>query len=258
MNKGINPPTLLIIDDSLDIIAMISELFSEEYECINATDGDTGISLAIEKRPNIILCDVRMPKKSGMEVVRELKDNHLTRYIPIILLTGYNTRENRLEGLRAMADDFIAKPFDSEELRIKMSNLLKLRSEMFENESLQKIGLELDIDTNNFSHDNRYFIELFNEYLLKNYQRKDLEVQHIADYMEISVRQLQRKIKDITNISPMDLLRTFRLNQAAKLLSEKMSISDVSNNCGFRSSNYFCTCFKKHFQVTPSFHQKSK
>ena len=105
INKDL--PTLLIIDDTAEVVEFISEVFSQDYICIKAADGGEGIALAKELIPDIILCDLRMPKVSGFEVVRNLKNNPLTRNTPIIMLSGYNTRENRLEGLRAMADDFI-------------------------------------------------------------------------------------------------------------------------------------------------------
>jgi len=249
-------PCLLIIDDSNEVVEFISELFSEEYSCIKAADGQEGVCLAEEIIPDIILCDVQMPKKSGLDVVRELKNNSETRYIPIILLSGYNSRENRLEGLRAMADDFLAKPFDYEELRIKMSNLLKIRKEILNNEPEDFLHQELGLDTQDYSHVHRYYLEEMIAYFTDHYSDEKLEVKHIAEHMGISIRQLQRKIKTITNISPMDLLRIYRLRQSAQLLLRHKSIAEVSEVCGFSSPNYFCTCFKDYFQETPSSFQK--
>ena len=249
-------PSLLIIDDSDAVVEFISELFSDEYSCVKAVDGQEGITMAEELLPNIILCDVQMPKKSGLDVVRELKSNPETRYIPIILLSGYNTRENRLEGLRAMADDFLAKPFDSEELRIKMANLLKIRNEILTSDPQDFLHKELGLDAQNYNHDQRYFLEVMIEYFSSYYSDKDLDVKNIAVHMNISVRQLQRKVKAITSISPMDLLRIYRLRQSAHLLLRHGSIAEVSEACGFSSPNYFCTCFKDYFQTTPSNYQK--
>lgn len=254
---GSDLPSLLIIDDSDEVVEFISELFSDEYSCIKAADGQEGVALAEEIIPDIILCDVQMPKKSGLDVVRELKNNPETRYTPIILLSGYNTRENRLEGLRAMADDFLAKPFDYEELRIKMSNLLKIRNEILSNDPQDFLHKELGLDAQSYSHDQRSFIEFMIEYFSSHYSDKDLDVKNIAEHMDISVRQLQRKIKAITSISPMDLLRIYRLRQSSQLLLRHGSIAEVSEACGFSSPNYFCTCFKDYFNVTPSSFQKS-
>jgi len=250
-------PTLLIIDDSEEVVHFISELFSEDYVCLTAADGLEGIAAAESSIPDIILCDVRMPKLSGLEVVRTLKKNSETRYIPIILLSGYNTRENRLEGLRAMADDFLAKPFDYEELRIKMANLLKMRKEFLTKEPGDYLNSELGIETQGYNPDQRHFLEAMVDYLSHYYSNKKLDVENIADHMEISVRQLQRKIKAITGISPMDLLRIYRLRQSAQLLVRHNSIAEVSEACGFRSPNYFCTCFKDYYKITPSSYQKN-
>jgi len=250
-------PKLLIIDDSEEIILFISELFSEEYNCLKAFDGQEGIDMAMKSLPDIILCDVRMPKKSGHDVVRALKHDPKTRFIPIILLSGYNTRKNRLEGLRAMADDFLAKPFDYEELRLKMANLLKIRREFLSKESGDFLGRELGLDTIDYIPDEKIFLETMTSYLSEHYSKKSLDVENIADHMGKSVRQLQRKIKSITDISPMDILRIYRLRQSAQLLLRHNSIAEVSEACGFRSPNYFCTCFREYYKTTPSAYQKN-
>lgn len=249
-------PKLLIIDDSESLVIFITDLFSEEYACIHASDGEEGISKAERLNPDIILCDVKMPKVSGLDVVRTLKSNPVTRLTPIILLSGYNTRENRLEGLRAMADDFLSKPFDYEELRIKMSNLLAFRKSFQKNLNEDFLNIELGLDTSNYSNDHKQFIEHMLGCFIAKYSNQKLDVNYIAVHMDISVRQLQRRIKSITTLSPMDLLRIYRLRQSAQLLMRHKSIAEVAEACGFRSPNYFCTCFKDYFGITPSQHQK--
>jgi YesN/AraC family two-component response regulator len=251
-----NNPSLLIIDDSADVVEMLSDLFEDDYICMRAMDGQDGINKTIELIPDIVLCDVNMPRKSGLEVVVELKNDSRTRLIPIILLSGYNTRENRLEGLQAMADDFVAKPFDFEELRIKMSNLLKIRHEIKMHEPEDIIFKELGLDTERYSHNERHLMEFMVSYFANNYSNRKLDVQNISDQMDLSIRQLQRKIKSITGHTPMDLLRFYRLKQSAQLLIRHSSIAEVSEACGFRSPNYYCTCFKDYFQMTPSQYQK--
>ena len=253
---AINLPKLLIIDDSEQIVGFLSDLFADEYQCTKAADGQEGIDKAERLMPDIILCDVQMPRKSGLEVVRELKNNPRTRFIPIILLSGYNTRDNRLEGLRAMADDFIAKPFDYEELRLKMANLLKFRSEIKNADTEDILYKDLGLSAQLYTHDEYKFVLLMVEFFALNYSDRCLDVNNIAKHMAYSVRQLQRKIKSITDVSPMDLLRYYRLRQSAQLLLRHNSIAEVAEACGFKSPNYFCTCFKDYFEVTPSRYQK--
>ena len=251
-------PCLLIIDDSPDVVQFMIDLFEDEYTCVTADDGNDGIIKAEQLLPDIILCDVRMPNKSGMEVVRELKSHPQTRLIPIILLSGFNTRENRLEGLRAMADDFIAKPFDFEELRIKMNNLLHLRSELKTTEHENIIQKHLGLDISEYSRDQRAFIESCLLFIEQHYIEKELDVAQMADKLGLSIRQLQRKVKDITKFSPMDLVKIYRLRKSAKLLQRHSSIAEVAESCGFGSPNYFCTCFKDYFTQTPSQYQKKR
>ena len=242
---------LLIIDDSPDVTDFLSELFSESYECIVAADGIEGLQTANRIIPDIIICDVQMPRMNGLEVVRLLKSKRETRYIPTILLSGYNTRENRLEGLRAMADDFIAKPFDYEELNLKMSNLLQVRSEMMATEPEDYITQKLDLDPSAYNAKDRALIEEMIEFFAVHYPENKLNISQIANHLNYSVRQLQRKIKNITGISPMDLLRIYRLKQAAAALLRHKTISEVSEASGFSSPNYFCTCFKDYYEITP-------
>ncbi len=242
---------LLIIDDSPDVTDFLSELFSETYECIIASDGIEGLQMANRIVPDIIICDVQMPRMSGLEVVRLLKSKRETRYIPTILLSGYNTRENRLEGLRAMADDFIAKPFDYEELNLKMSNLLQVRSEMMSSEPEDYITQKLDLDPSTYNVKDRALIEEMIEFFAVHYPENKLNIAQIASHLNYSVRQLQRKIKNITGLSPMDLLRIYRLKQAAAALLRHKTISEVSEASGFSSPNYFCTCFKDYYDTTP-------
>lgn len=242
---------LLIIDDSPDVTDFLSELFSESYECIVAADGIEGLQTANRIIPDIIICDVQMPRMNGLEVVRLLKSKRETRYIPTILLSGYNTRENRLEGLRAMADDFIAKPFDYEELNLKMSNLLQVRSEMMATEPEDYITQKLDLDPSTYNAKDRALIEEMIEFFAVHYPENKLNISQIANHLNYSVRQLQRKIKNITTVSPMDLLRIYRLKQASAALLRHKTISEVSEASGFSSPNYFCTCFKDYYEITP-------
>jgi len=249
-------PRLLIIDDSKDVVDFLAELFSTTYDCHFACDGVEGLEAANDLIPDIIICDVQMPKMNGLEVVRILKSNQNTRYIPTILLSGYNSRENRLEGLRAMADDFVAKPFDYEELRLKMSNLLQLRQELQNTPPRDYITEALDLNASEFSLKERELIEAMIDYFSTYYPDNKLNIDMVAKQLNYSVRQLQRKIKTITGSTPMDLLRTYRLKQAASALLRHKTISEVSEACGFSSPNYFCTCFKDYFELTPRSYQK--
>ena len=250
-SAGTTKQRLLIIDDSPDVTDFLSELFSEQYECVIATDGIEGLQTANRILPDVIICDVQMPRMNGLEVVRLLKSKRETRYIPTILLSGYNTRENRLEGLRAMADDFIAKPFDYEELNLKMSNLLQLRSETMTTEPEDYITQNLDLNAADYNVKDRALIEDLIEFFSVHYPENKLNIAGIADHLNYSIRQIQRKVKTITGISPMDLLRIYRLKQAASALLRHKTISEVSEASGFSSPNYFCTCFKDYYDITP-------
>ena len=119
-------PTILIVDDDPDITSMLEFYFENlEYTVHLARRGAAAIRIAREARPDVILLDVRLPDANGFTVARTLRADRYTEHIPIIFLTGFNDPNDRLEALEIGADDFVTKPFDAQELRLRIERVLK-------------------------------------------------------------------------------------------------------------------------------------
>jgi signal transduction histidine kinase/ligand-binding sensor domain-containing protein/AraC-like DNA-binding protein len=257
-NQQIQPDTenqtnVLIIDDNLDMQTHIGNVLQTQYKCMFSERGKDGIRVALETIPDIVICDVMMPGMDGYQVTRILRHDSRTSHIPIILLTALNTRESRIKGWRENIDRYISKPFDGNELIIQIENILTIRqilqnrtSKAIRNNSLTSLDLpKQDLD----------FIEKLKDIIGEHYANEYYQIADFAAKMAVSERQLQRKVKALINISPMDMLRDYRLQKAALKLKDGYQVTMVSDQCGFNNVSYFCRCFKKKYGITPKAYQ---
>lgn len=268
--------SVLLIDDNTDMLTLLVDTLSEQYHCLTAQDGTQGIALAESHLPDLIITDVMMPGISGHEVVKRIKQRSLTSHIPVIMLTAKGDIQSRLQAWTNNADDYLNKPFDATELVLRINNLLSLRKMLrqryqqeFNNQpstqfSQSTIAANDQDETNEFMAQiaglddaNAKFIEKLTEMLQKHYKDESLNVAILAHLLGMSARNLGRKTKSILDLTPVEALRNFRLNKAAKLLCDGIPASQVSFDVGFSSHSYFTRCFKLYFNVTPSNYYES-
>ncbi len=244
-------PILLIIEDNKDVRHYISRIFSDCFKIITAKDGDEGLEKAFEHIPDIIISDVMMPGKDGIEILKAFKSCQRTNHIPVILLTAKAGEKNKIEGLATGADDYIEKPFNEEILKLKVNNLLNFRKKIKEkimNEYLFVGNIPQDIPDKD-----RTFFEHLNKVLDQHLTNPDFTSDDFASAMAMSRMQLHRKLKALTGKTTTQFLRIQRLNYAARLLTEaKVNISEIAYMSGFNDPGYFNKCFKNQFGVTPS------
>lgn len=253
-------PRLLVIEDNPDMREYIIDSLSEKYFCLDATNGKSGVAKAINNIPDLIISDVMMPEMDGYQVSKILKEDEKTCHIPLILLTARGDKESRLRGWRTHADEYLTKPFDSEELNLRVDNLLTIRNilrakfaqENIEGKSSQQL---IDAGMNKKDQD---FLEKINQCCEQHYEDAEFEIITMAEHVFMSERQLQRKLKALVDRSPSDYLRNFRLNQSKIRLREGSRVSHVSLDVGFSSQAYFSKCFKAQFGLTPKQYQTSK
>lgn len=242
--------SVLIVEDNPDMQDYLVQLLGADYECLVAGNGADGFEMALEQIPDIVVSDVLMPEMDGFELTQALKEDQRTSHIPIIMLTALSDRESRLKGLREKADDYLIKPFDDEELILRIANqlasreILRIRyaASIYRGE---KSGPE-------FNARDRLFMERFEALLDGHFSDAQLDTEKMASKMAVSTRQLQRKFKALTGHSPVAYLRSYRLNKAAERLVQGEQISQVALEVGFSSPGYFTTCFKARFGMTPS------
>lgn len=250
-------PLLLIIEDNEDVLTYIKYSLKEHYNIQVARDGQEGIDKALEIIPDVIISDVMMPKKDGFEVTQLLKQNTKTSHIPIILLTAKATQQNKLKGLKYGADAYLMKPFDKEELLIRLEKLVELRTRLQEhyaqNDFLEKQTIAKITDTETV------FLQQLHEAINTNLTTTDFSVPQIAQIMQMSQIQVYRKLKALTGKTPTQYIRILRMKKAMELLTTtSLNISEIAYNLGFSDPNYFSRTFQLVYGKTPSSIRKAR
>ena len=245
-------PGILIIEDNPDMAQFIRDTLSPYYSCTVENRGQAGVARAISDIPDLIISDVMMPEMDGFEVAKTLRSDENTCHIPIILLTARDDKESRLRGWRENVDEYLTKPFDAEELLQRVGNILHIRKilsrqsgEEFAKGKVPQRLNKLDIR----------FVETMNRHIQGNYADATFNRKDLAQKMAVSERQLQRKIKALTDENPIQLLRNYRLQKATHLLREGHQVAVVADRCGFGSPSHFAHVFKSKYGLTPSQYQ---
>lgn len=254
-------PTLLVIDDNPDIRALISSQMGEEYNVLTASDGMQGLKVATKYVPDIILCDVMMPGMNGLECAKALKEEVSTSHIPVLMLTACSLDEERIAGYNHGADAYLSKPFNLDVLTARCRNLLQNRKLILElygkpttisskdktavNKITQTVHRPNDVESDFYTR----FVELVQERIADS----DLQVSELAAQMGLGQSQFTRKIKALTNYTPVELIRNLRLQKAkTMLLSTEKTVGEIAYAVGFTSLAYFSKCYKEAFGCSPT------
>lgn len=244
-------PVILLIEDNADMRHFITERLIAHYRVKEAINGVAGLKKAVTDTPDLIITDVMMPKMDGIELCKRLKLDVHTSHIPVIMLTAKAGMENKIQGLETGADDYLTKPFDANELLARVKNLIAQRKKLRELFSNKEISVDPKKVTVN-SIDQK-FLEDVLHLLQRSYSDPNFGVPQMQSALAMSKTQLHRKIKALTSEAPGELLRNFRLKQAAQLLSQKAdSVTQIAYKVGFNNLSYFAKCFKELYGVSPS------
>lgn len=245
---------VLVIDDNPDICALLSELLSDKYVVISAYNGQEGIRLAQKYVPDLIICDVMMPVMNGLECCRILKTDVTTSHIPILMLTACTLDEQRAAGYEVGADGYLSKPFNTAVLFARIKNLIESRQQIRRADLPEKTDSPAVSETANplTSIENKFYNK-FLEIFKTNMSDPDLSVETIASTMGLGYSQLYRKIKSLTNLRPVELMRQLRLEKARELvLTSDNTISEISYAVGFSNPAYFTKCYRDLYGETPT------
>ncbi len=249
-NTSEETPVILIVDDNEDVRTYLSDLFKDSYEILVAKNGEEGINLALERIPDIIICDVMMPVKNGIELCNTLKTDERTSHIPIILLTAKTGNENLMEGLKTGADDYIIKPFHQDLLQLRVKKIIENRKKLQQRYSQEVILKPQDIAITPIDVQ---FLERVQKVLDNKLIESSFNMEEFSKAVGISRMQLHRKLKALTGLSASSFIRSQRLKLAAQLLQQSdINISQVGYSVGFNNPNYFSKCFKDLYHCTPS------
>ena len=245
---------ILIIDDKEDILSFLSRIFRSNYDIIFANNGEEGIQQAKRYVPDLILSDVMMPGKSGLDLCYELKNDFSTSHIPIILLTAKTAVESITVGYKEGADDYITKPFHPKLLKVRVQNLLESRLRLKKQFGEDSDFLEeVDEEDKGVLSREKNFLAQLNKVIHKQIQENSTGVEEIAQGVGMSRTSLYRKLKAITGFNINEYIRNFKVEMAADLLrNENYSVSQASFDVGFNDVKYFRKVFKEKYGKSPS------
>ena len=241
--------TLLLIDDNTELRQFIKARLQTRYHIEEAHDGTTGLRLAFDIVPDVIICDLMLPGKDGLEVVNTLKEDLRTSHIPIVILTAKSTIEQKIVGARSGADEYITKPFVLEYLHERIKSLIQSRELLREHYSHD---LHIEPIASTPGSLDKKFINDFTALIEKNIANTELHVNDIGHELGMSRVQVYRKVKALLGYSVNDYIVSVRLKTAKHLLrTTDKTIQEISIEVGFSSPTYFSTAFKAKFKMTP-------
>ncbi len=239
---------ILIVDDNADMRHYLRTLLASRFYVLEAPDGQSGLQLARESVPDIIISDVMMPIMDGLQFCKSLKEDFITSHIPVILLTARSTDTQQMEGYDHGADAYMTKPFRADLLISRIDNLLRSRQNL---QVAFKGGQQTDEQVKLTTQD-KLFMDRLREVVREKMSNPKLKMDDLGDELGISRVQLYRKVKVLTGLSPVELLRQMRLERARTLLnSTTQTVAEIAYEVGFGTPSYFTTCFKKQYGKLP-------
>ena len=241
---------LLIVEDNSDVRNYIRNNLEQEYRILEAVDGEDGWNKSVDHIPDLIISDVMMPKIDGFELCKKLKTEERTSHIPIILLTAKATSQDKIEGFETGADEYIMKPFETDELRVRIKNLIEQRKRIHEH--FRKHGL-VELDESKITDIDKKFLQKVLDAVNENISCTSFNVESLAERLSVHRSVLHKKIVSLTGEPPVEFIRIIRLKKAAELIEKKFgNLSEIALEVGFNNPAYFSECFKKQFGISPS------
>ncbi len=241
---------VLVIEDNPELRKYIVDNLSDFYKVYEAENGKEGLAICKNIKPVLCVVDVMMPVMDGFKFVEAIKNDENLSHTAVILLTALAENENRIKGYKVGVDGYLVKPFDPALLKSRIENVIKIRFDL-----KQKFSGEAESDIMTLAH-SQIDIDLISKIkkiIESNINLPELTSSFISTEMAMSTSKLYRKIKELTNLSPNEFIRTIRLKKSAELLkSKKYNVSEVSDLVGFNDPLYFSRVFKKQFGYSPS------
>ncbi len=242
-------PLVLVVDNDVDVRGYVRSRLKETYRVVEAGDGAEALERIKSERPDLVICDVMMPRVDGIQFCTRLRKDPDMVDVPVVLLTARADAESRLEGLRAGADDYMAKPFSSRELLARVENLIEIRR-VIRAQSTSDVAVPSPVDVPSAD---QIFLDQVKTIVEDHIGDTNFGVDWLADEVALSTRQLQRKMKKIAGLSAAGYIRLMRLRRAGQLLKLRAgNVSEVAGAVGFRDVAHFSKTFKQTFGMLPS------
>jgi signal transduction histidine kinase/DNA-binding response OmpR family regulator len=249
--KNDQAPLILLIEDNWDVLEYLKSILENNYQIEVARDGQEGIEIATEKIPDLIISDVVMPKMNGYQVLEFIKEDEKTSHIPFILLTAKVAQQDKLDGLTLGADAYLTKPFDKEELELRIRNLLAARKVL--QEKLAQSNKTRTNDLSELNEKDQQFLTKLTDFIEQHISEDDLDVVRLQRAVKMSRTQLHNKLKALTGLSATKFRKKIRMEIAYKMVKEKTkTISEIAYDVGYKYPSHFSNDFKITFGMTPS------
>ncbi|WP_376689832.1 response regulator [Wenzhouxiangella sp. EGI_FJ10409] len=254
--------TALVAEDNQDLRKHLAEALSGDWQVLEAGDGAEALQIARERLPDVVVSDIMMPRLDGLELLRRLRQDVRTSHLPVLLLTARQDDATRLQGYTLSADDFLAKPFNPAELRLRLRRMIDIRTRVQTRlwRQLETSGQrpeaprpQADSGLPDLSERDEQLLERVRGWLEANFDDPEAGVAELAEFVAVEQRTLQRKLKALTGRTPAAHLQSYRLECARRLLVEtSRSIQDIAYSCGFSSPQYFSRVFTQQAGTSPS------
>lgn len=247
---AIHHKILVVEDDALVRNSLLELLQLNDFETSCAKEGQEGLDLALTEPPDLIITDIMMPGMNGMEFCRNVLADPRLAHIPIIMLTARATEADRIEGLEQGAVDYLTKPYHSQELMLKVRNLIKAREE-FKKKNWQHL-LATSFEDPDLGEDEQ-FLKTVYKVIVEQMERFNFGVGDLADHLNVSERSLYRRVRELTGVPVAGFIREIRLQRARSLLEEERvkTVAELAYQVGFKSPKHFSRTYKKRFGVFP-------
>ena len=247
---------ILIVDDDSEIRSLLADLLHERYEIAEAANGQDAIEIMKIRMPIMIISDIIMPVMNGVEFVKMMKAQEVTRHIPIILLSTKSSVENQIEGLEVGADAYLSKPFHPRHLYAMIDSMLHRNKALLDYSESPYSAVD-QLEGKLIRKEDKNLIVMITSIIYNHIENEDLSLDYIAGELAMSKMQLYRKIKDIMGQTSTEYIRSIRLKHAEKLLkTTHKTVLEIMYQCGFNNKAYFYREFAKKYHDTPNEYRK--
>lgn len=250
--------TILIVEDDPDINAYLQKELKPNFRILTAENGLVAVDILAKENVSLVISDVMMPEMNGYELCKRIKSDIIFSHIPVILLTALSDDKQRMYGIASGADEFIQKPFNIEEVKLRIVRLLEERARL-RNAFAQELQSPAasGLKTDKAESMDELFMRKFMALIEESYPDSNFSIEKASEMLGLSRVHLYRKVKELTGVTPTDFLRNYRLKQAAALLRQKdCNVNEAAYATGFSSPPYFSKCFKAVYNITPTEYQE--
>ncbi|NJO00464.1 MAG: response regulator [Bacteroidia bacterium] len=244
-------PWVLIVEDNPELRQYLIELLESSFRILSAPDGQLALEQAREHLPDLIISDIMMPVMGGIQLCQQIKSDFLTSHIPVLLLTARRNPDHELEGIRTGADDYITKPFHQHLLIARANNLIENRRKL--QQKFQQKWRQSTLEGIPLQKSEKIFLDKVIACIDTNLDNPSFNVEMLSEQMNLSRRQLHRKIKALASVNPTDFINQVKMKKAGELLaSGKYSVTEIAYSTGFSDASNFSQSFKKFYGESPS------